>query len=251
MSDTAMIIQARTGSTRLPNKMILPFWQDKSLFEVVILRLKQLHEKMILATTEIDSDDRLCQIAGKYDIDVYRGSEENVLSRFIGAAEKYSIDKIIRICADNPFLDIASLKILIEKAKLTNNFDYITYSVNQKPTILTHYGFWAEATRLETLKRISKLTSAKVHIEHLTNYIYTHPQDFIIEYLKVGEAVTAREDIRLTLDTRTDFDTQKKLFSKVIEKYDWSFNIPDVIDTLDEHPEMIGLMKNEIERNEK
>ena len=249
--NTSIIIQARTGATRLPNKMILPFWNNKSLFEVILLRLKSYKNQIILATTEKKNDDILCNIAKNYGINIFRGSEDNVLLRFIGACENFNVDKIIRVCADNPFLDLDSLDVLVSKANYSDNFDYIAYKVDEKPSIITHYGFWAEATRLRTLKQILRITNKKVYLEHLTNYIYTHPDNFLIEYFDVDSYISSHKDIRLTVDTQKDYDLQKKLFSMIVDKYGFYFKLEDVFEILNKNSEMFMQMQEEITLNEK
>ena len=149
-----IIIQARTGSTRLPNKMILPFYEGKGILETILMRLKngKLDVPIVLATTTQPSDDILEEIGKRQNVFVFRGSSENVLDRFINATESHKFSKIIRICADNPFLDIEALKFQINSFE-KSNVDYWCYSLSdQTPSIKTHYGFWTEGVKLETIK---------------------------------------------------------------------------------------------------
>ena len=77
MSEIAIIVQARCGSKRLPNKMILPFFEDKSILEIIIHRLSKKY-KTILATTDSAKDNALANLANSLDVKVFRGSEEHV-----------------------------------------------------------------------------------------------------------------------------------------------------------------------------
>ncbi|MDB4710952.1 hypothetical protein OAF16_04405, partial [Flavobacteriales bacterium] len=107
MSETGIIIQARTGSTRLPNKIILPFYKEKGILELIVERINKYTDiPIVVATTKNPKDDAIVKIASKNGVGCYRGSENNVLSRFIETAKKNNFKNIIRICADNPFLDI-------------------------------------------------------------------------------------------------------------------------------------------------
>ena len=106
MINTLGIIQARTGSTRLPDKMLkkingsmLIEWEKKKT-----KKLKKI-DKIILATTTEKKDLRLVKIAKKNKIGFFRGSNKDVLTRFYKASLRYKSKKIIRICADNPFID--------------------------------------------------------------------------------------------------------------------------------------------------
>ena len=113
-----IIIQARLGSTRLPGKILKEFYRGKTLLETVISNLRKAgNAKIIVATSTNPNNDKLETFLKERDIIVFRGSEDDVLSRFIGAAEANHVDGIVRICSDNPFLDWHGVAELIEKAK--------------------------------------------------------------------------------------------------------------------------------------
>ena len=128
MSNTKIIIQARTGSTRLPRKMILPFYENEGIFSLLLKKLTSAFDKndIILATSVNENNDVLVEIAEKYGINYFRGSENDVLQRFIDAAKEFNAENIIRVCADNPFLDIFYIELLIEKFEKFN-CDYLSY----------------------------------------------------------------------------------------------------------------------------
>ena len=115
MSETGIILQARTDSTRMPEKVILPFFQEKSILDLLLEKTKKLVAPVVLATTLNPSDDRICRLAEKHEVPVFRGSENDVLDRFIQAARKFGFSKIIRVCADNPFLDFTGMQTLIRE----------------------------------------------------------------------------------------------------------------------------------------
>jgi len=93
------------GSERLPGKMLLPLG-DKTLFEVVIQRIKQCqNNNIVLATGENIENDVLVNLAAKLNIDVYRGSEHDVLDRYLKAAEMFQADVVIRITGDCHLID--------------------------------------------------------------------------------------------------------------------------------------------------
>ena len=146
MNKLGIIIQARTGSTRLPSKMILPFYGNDGILSILLSRLTQckLADSIIVATTSSSPDDAICDLVREHRVKCFRGDENDVLDRFIQAARYYGISKIIRICADNPFLDIESLDSLI-LASENIDADYVSFCTsNHTPTIKTHFGFWAE-----------------------------------------------------------------------------------------------------------
>jgi spore coat polysaccharide biosynthesis protein SpsF len=247
-----IIIQARTGSTRLPQKMTLPFYNGKGILETILLRLKEANPELpiILATTTNSNDDTIEEIANKQNISVARGSENNVLSRFILAAENNNIQKIIRICADNPFLDITALKHQIDSFK-TSKADYWCYSKSDKtPTIKTHYGFWTEGVSLDSLKKIQGLTNEAIFQEHVTNYIYTYPKHFKIHFEEIDISIEHEYNVRLTIDTKKDFQTATEIYSELSSK-NLSWEAKNIVEYIKTKPEWLSAMKNEIITNTK
>lgn len=120
------IVQARTGSTRMPNKILLPFHEGKSILDLLIKKLKQVdNTKVVIATSVNPNCDAIEQVAELHQVACYRGSENDVLQRFIDATESNGAEQIIRVCSDNPFLELASIKRLVERAQGCND-DYIS-----------------------------------------------------------------------------------------------------------------------------
>lgn len=254
-----LILQARTGSTRLPGKMTLPFYEGRGVLEILLSRLRDASgflgvEGIMVATTLNPSDDAIAEIARASGVEVYRGSEADVLSRFIGAAETVGADRIIRVCADNVFLDIESLRFLVESLK-NRVADYVSFRTSEgRPSILTHFGFFAEGVRTEALRRVAEMTDAPLYHEHVTNFIYTHPEEFRIELYPVEDRAPGLEgypDLRLTMDTAEDFELQKDIYGALSER-----GVPvtprHIIDYLErEHPEYFEVMRRVIARNGK
>ncbi len=250
MSNLGIILQARTGSTRMPEKVILPFYQDQSILDLLLEKTKKLNVPVVLATTVNPSDDRICSLAEKHRIPVFRGSENDVLDRFIQAARQFGFTKIIRVCADNPFLDPDGMKTLVT-AFQKSDADYLGFHLEgNKPSILTHFGFWTEAVRLDALEKAQHLTAEKFYHEHVTNFIYGNPTLFQVEFLPAHSLVFSRKDIRMTLDTPEDFEIQKEIYA-TISKENPNFAIPDIVNWLDRHPEILDQMKQEIRKNQK
>jgi len=250
MSNLGIILQARTGSTRMPEKVILPFFQEKSILDLLLEKSKKAGVPVVLATTINPSDDRICLLAEKHDIPVFRGSENDVLDRFIQAARQFGFSKIIRVCADNPFLDLAGMKTLITEFK-KSDADYLSFRLaGNKPSILTHFGFWTEAVRLEALEKAQELTSEKLYHEHVTNFIYGNPELFNVKFIPADPLVFSRTDIRMTLDTPEDFEIQKQIYA-TINKENPNFGIPEIVSWLNVHPEILEKMKLEIAKNQK
>lgn len=250
MSQLGIILQARTGSTRMPEKVILPFYEGKSILDLLIEKVQKLSIPAVLATTVNPADDRICDLAARHDFPVFRGSENDVLDRFIQAAREHSFDKIIRVCADNPFLDLAGIQALVSEFE-KSEADYLSYQLaGNKPSILTHFGFWTEAVRLDALEKAQELTNEKLYHEHVTNFIYGNPEIFNVQFIQADQLVFSRTDIRMTLDTPEDFKIQQQIFA-TISKENPNFGIPEIVNWLDCRPEILEVMKNEILKNQK
>lgn len=244
------IIQARLSSTRLPNKVILPFWNGNTILNLLIEKLKQFNGcHIILATSDLPANLPLVDIAKKADISCFQGSENDVLQRFIDAAESQNAEHIIRICADNPFLDANAIEELLHEIQSTENYDYISFLVNGCPSIKTHFGFWAEYVTLSALKKVRISTAESLYHEHVTNYIYTNPNQFNIKWLSPATCVENRHDIRLTIDTINDFNNAQTIYADLSQTN--AFTISDIITYVDQHPECKATMKNEILTNTK
>ncbi len=250
MSRLGIILQARTGSTRMPEKVILPFYHEQSILDLLLEKVKKLDVPVVLATTVNPSDDRICAQAEKHQVPVFRGSENDVLDRFIQAARQFGFSKIIRVCADNPFLDRAGIQTLISEFE-QSDADYLSFQLaDKKPSILTHFGFWTEAVRLDALEKAQELSNEKLYHEHVTNFIYGNPKLFNVRFLTADSLVFSRTDIRMTLDTPEDFEIQKEIFV-AISKENPNFGIPEIVNWLDRNPEILEMMKKEIVKNQK
>lgn len=247
--NTGIILQARTGSSRLPSKVVMPFYQGKAIIGVLIDRLKDngRDNPVVLATSTAPGDELLCKLAGKMGIDCYRGPEQDVLGRFIMAAEKYGFSRIVRICADNPFLDVEGTMDLLDRDE-DPPYDYIAYrTVGDIPSIRSHLGLWGEVVQLDALKRVRALTGESLYHEHVTNYIYGYPDEFRIRWVEAPISVYGRKDIRLTIDDETDFNMAKELIGEMGSGI--LANGPEKIAAfLDEHPHYLSVMRRQIEK---
>ena len=122
----SVIIQARLGSARFPNKMIKKIG-NKTIIEILIERIKRSKRinKIILATTKNKRDDKLEIISKKNGISCFRGNEENVLERFFKTSRKFKSDFFIRICGDCPLLDIRIIdQLIIQNEK--KEYEYLS-----------------------------------------------------------------------------------------------------------------------------
>ncbi|WP_338391937.1 cytidylyltransferase domain-containing protein [Fulvitalea axinellae] len=251
MEKIGIVIQARSGSTRLPGKMLKPFFQGKNILEILIERLKSnsFGIPVTVATSELPGDDQIASVAESSGAKVFRGSESDVMSRFVQVANGQGLETVVRVCADNPFLDLALFERLVSDFKESPS-DYRSYRVGEKPAILTHYGFFCEIVSAGALEKASKLTEEKLYREHVTNFIYGNPGIFHCEWTPAPERIVKSENVRLTIDTAGDFATAQMVFGELAKRnLDCSYE--NVLDILEEFPELEKGMKREIDKNSK
>ena len=229
----------------MPKKILLPFYKTKTILDLIIDKINRIQIPVVVATTTNPQDDLIESFCMDRRIRYFRGSETDVLSRFIECAKANRITGIIRICSDNPFLDEESLRQLIEHVSQAQ-CDYMSYDVDGIPSIKTHFGFWSEYVTLPALEAVARFTNDKLYHEHVTNYIYTHPKLFSIRWLPVSPKIAERTDIRLTIDTNADFQNASRLYAEMRAK-EYKMDGESVLSYLDQHPEykesMIPLYK--------
>ena len=201
------IIQARMGSTRLPGKVLKKIG-EKSILEIVINRLKKSKflDEIGVATTIDENDDAIAELSKKIGVKWYRGSEEDVLSRYVEAARAFNADIVVRITADNPLTDPNLMDKLIER-HLESDTDY-TYC-NDAPL-----GVSTEIINLSALVKADKNAKSQSEREHVTLYVKSHSEDLKIQKVDSG---LDNLDIRLTVDTREDLELMRAIHEKLGE----------------------------------
>ena len=246
-----IIVQARMGSTRFPGKILEQFYGGRTLIEILLEKLHKVEGCKVVVATSIDRSNDILEtfLSARGEL-VYRGSENDVLERFIEAAEANGISGIVRVCSDNPFIDWRSVAALVDKAEYSDA-DYIGYRVNDMPSILTHFGFWGEYVVLDALKKVYSTTAAGTPAhEHVTFHIYKHPEEFKCEWIECPDFLQGRNDIRLTVDTSEDLKSAEEVYSD-LTAVDADFSLQDVVSYIDRHVELKRLMLKRITENKK
>ncbi|MDO8676930.1 MAG: glycosyltransferase family protein [Candidatus Azambacteria bacterium] len=247
---TIAIIQARMGSTRLPGKVLkivegLPDRRaGKTLLEHLILRVLRAKtlDKIVVATTENPEDEAVASEAAKLGVDVFCGSEEDVLDRYYQAAKKYGADIVVRLTGDCPLMDPAIIDEVVGfYQKNKDKYDYVS---NVRPPTYPD-GMDVEVFSFAVLEKAwkeAKLTSER---EHVTAYIGNHPEIFKIGNIEYKKDVS---NIRLTVDNPEDLILVEKIFI-ALNKKNGNFGLEDILDVLDKNPE-IAKINQTIKRNE-
>ncbi|MBF0275501.1 MAG: NTP transferase domain-containing protein [Nitrospinae bacterium] len=228
----ATIVQIRTQSTRLKNKVFLKIG-EKPLIEHVVKRLMKSHlsQDVIVATSTNPHDDVIERWCKKNKVLCYRGSEEDVLNRFVMAAQYYKVENVIRACGDNPFIDFTFLDTLItshEKcgADISNAFGSLVIGATAFEVIKT-----------SVLVNIEKGADQKVYREHVTTYIYNNPEKFTINSLEAPEYLR-RTPFRLTIDEADDLELCRQLYTEISRGGDFAYTSEEIISYLSKMPKI-------------
>lgn len=219
------------GSERLPGKVIKPVL-GKPMILYTLERLKKCSyiNEVILATSNKDTEKPLVEIAESAGFNVFCGDEANVLKRYVEASEVYNGDVIIRITGDCPLIDKTIVDNVISNF-LMYDYDYVRLDV---PDSFIR-GFDVEVFSRKALEKVYELTKTleEGYKEHVTLYMYRHPEQYKIGYVK-GDKLYAK-DYRLCVDTLEDF----QLISKIYEHFKDEFVAgKQVVEYLDSNPEI-------------
>lgn len=237
------IIQARCGSIRFPNKVFADLCGRPFIWHVVNrLKFAQSLDHIVLATTDRPSDDKLYNWAKENGVDVYRGSESNVLNRYFEAANYSKADVVVRITADDPFKE----PVLIDEAVNTLQEGGYDFVCNNCPPSYPE-GLDIEVLTKKVLGRMESLSTSDFEREHVTQYIYHHPEDFKIFNLSNVEENLSY--LRWTVDTEKDFQMVTRIYSFLYKNDLGIFHINDILRLLKEYPE-IGRMNLDVARSE-
>lgn len=241
MTNVVCIIQARMGSTRLPEKVMKKI-KGKSILFYVIERVKQtsLINQIVIATTTNKQDDVIVKEAERLNVKWFQGSEQDVLSRYYHAAKKNDADVIVRITSDCPLIDPQITDEIITYYLKNDDYSLVT---NAGPDIEKRTfprGLDTEVFSFGVLEETFNNANERYQREHVTPFIYENPEKFKVFFIK-AEGKLKRPDIRITLDTKQDFE----LISKIINHFDTiDFNTEDVINFLENKPKLLEINKD-------
>ena len=202
---TVAIVQARMGSSRLPGKVLAEI-SGQPLMRMLLTRLSRANflDQIIVATTDNRIDDPLCLWLEKEGVDYFRGSETDVLSRFVRCAESNKADVIVRITADDPLKDP---EIVDRAVKLYRNLQDVDYVSN---TVMPTYpeGLDVEVFSRSSLELADKRAALLSEREHVTPYIWSNPDRFKIFNFEMKPDLSSW---RWTVDKTEDLEFIRRL----------------------------------------
>lgn len=190
------IIQARMGSTRLPDKVLRDLGGRSVLAWVVRAADESgVFDRIVVATTFLDEDDAVASEASKLGVETVRGPVDDVLSRFLLVVDAGCSDPLVRLTADCPLLDPAVIAMVVGAFE-AGDVDYLS---TVHPRSLPR-GLDVEAFTADALYRAGEDAGGTDRV-HVTPHIYAHPSEFRVAGLVFHPAA---EDLRITLDTEAD-----------------------------------------------
>jgi len=226
-----IILEARMGSTRLPGKTLKDLL-GKPMIERILDRLflSKLTDTIVVATTENKKDDVLVSFLEQKEINYFRGSEDDVLKRVVEAAEHFSIQNIIELHGDNPFLDPDIIDSCIREFEL-GDVDYLSNTLeNTFPQ-----GLRVQIFPTVKLRRVEKTVDDETVREHVSLYFYENPNKFKIKSVEAEDPIK-RPELRLTVDTEEDFQFICSIYERLLlEGIYPDFDVKDIIRIVDDY----------------
>lgn len=214
-------------STRLPNKVLLPLG-GKTILENVVERVKKAETigQVIVATSNEAPDDAIAGLCEEKGIQYFRGSHEDVLDRFYQAAKQFKAEHICRATADCPLIDPA---VIDEAAKqyIGGGYDYVS---NSHPIATYPDGFDTWIFSFAALKKSWQEAKLPSEREHVTSYIWNHPEKFKNFNVKNNVDLSG---YRLTIDEERDYEALKIIVDRVKD-----LTMENIVKFLDEHKEI-------------
>lgn len=235
MGKVVAIIQARIGSTRLPGKVMIDIC-GKSVLAHDIERIKQSKtiDEIIIATTTSERDKIITKEAANCGVKYYRGSEENVLSRYYHAAKEVKTDTIVRITSDCPLIDPYVIDDLVRHYN-KNEYELVTNAGSESTKRTYPRGLDTEVFSFSILEKAYRNARLKYQKEHVTPFIYEN-SDKIYYY----KNQTDYSKYRLTLDEEADLKLIKKIYEELYNgQHD--FFLDDIINLLKNKPHYLKI----------
>ncbi|MCL6557416.1 MAG: glycosyltransferase family protein [Firmicutes bacterium] len=235
------ILQARVSSTRLPGKVLKPILGEPMLIrQIERVRRARRVDYLLVATSVDPSDDPIEKLCKENNVDCFRGNLDDVLDRFYKASRQFLPEHVVRLTGDCPLADPRLIDEIILH-HLNGNYDYTSNTL--EPTYPD--GLDVEIFRFSCLEQAWREAFLPSQREHVTPFIYQHPDRFKIAGVKNSTNLAA---LRWTVDEPEDFALVSKIYEALYPSNP-GFTTEDILSFLKEHPELLTL-NSSYERNE-
>lgn len=238
---TIAIVQARMGSTRLPGKSMMPLAGEPAIAHVV--RRAAMVDGIagtLVATTVSESDDELADFCESTGVEVFRGSEADVLDRYFRAATRAGADAVMRVTGDCPLLDPVQSALVLERFAA----DAADYASNASPPTLPD-GLDTEVISMEVLETCWREATRKPQREHVTLFIHDNADRFKRVNVDYPRDLSGH---RWTLDEEADYRFLSAVFDELARRRQFG-HLSEVLAILEDRPEFAGINAG-IGRNE-
>lgn len=230
-------IQARTRSSRLPGKVLLPILGRPMLArQVDRIRQSRLIDEVVIATTDQPGDDAIEKLATELEVGCFRGSEDDVLSRVVKAIEAFGVELHVEFMADNPLPDPLLVDAIIGYyLKHRDTVDYVTNGLK------TTYppGMEVSVCPAEVLEDVSSRVHDASAREHVGVHIHQRPDLYRIQNLEAPPWLN-RPDFHLEVDTQEDFEMVSAVVEALHQRNPF-FGAGEIVSFLDVHPEIVAI----------
>ncbi len=224
------VLQARMSSSRLPGKVMMKINGQPMIYWQIlrILESKRI-DRLIVATSIDPTDDSLVDFLESKSVTVYRGSLQNVLSRFTEISSKFPCNALIRLTGDCPLVMPQLIDSMVEKF-YAENVDYLSNTLE----LTFPDGLDVEILDSKVLGRLTAFVLDQKELEHVTSGIYKRPDDFnLLNFLNTSDQSAER----WTVDYQEDIDFVRAIFHEFLGR-EKSFTYEDVMGFLNSHPKL-------------
>lgn len=239
MSSTVAVIQARLGSTRLPEKVLMDIGEEPMLWHVYERASHaSLVDEVVIATSTESADDAVDEFCKNRGTQCVRGSEADVLDRYYQTAVETSANTIVRLTADCPFLSPAVVDRVIREFKLSD-CEYVSNTLEY-----THPdGLDVEVFDSETLEIACKEATEPNEREHVTPYMKksdTIESENVENVVDMSAYEFVKQDIipRWTVDYPEDMEFVREVYDRLTKRGHWLFDQQSVLELLERTPEL-------------
>ncbi len=231
-----IFVQARLSSSRSPGKVLADI-DGKPMLLRQLQRIKNgVNDIEIICVTSNDkSDDPIEELCSKNNFNFFRGSLNNVLQRYIDAADEFKIKNIIRIGGDDPLADYNSIIELVSEHK-DEDFLYTSHRAGWP------YGTASELIKVSALKKISSLTDDELYKEHIIPFFWHNPDIFNMKKVFSPDSI-CRPDYYFSVDYEEDLQLIRNIFMLLKSKGEF-FNLIDVINLCDNQKDILEINKH-------
>lgn len=229
------IIQARTGSSRLPNKIFLPLADKPLLFRMYErVAASKLAGTIVIATTTDKSDNKVEDLCKNYNLNYYRGSETDLLDRHYQAAKLFKADAVVKIPSDCPLIDPNVIdKVLQYYLDNSESFDYVS---NLHPATYPD-GNDIEIMSIKALEEAWANANRSLEREHTTPYFWENPDKFRIGNVEWETGLNYSMSHRFTIDYEKDYNFIKLVYDELYFINN-IFTLTNILNLLDKKPEI-------------